>query len=59
MKDTNSTIKSMEYLSPQMEVVHIATRSHMLQCSIDGTPGLGGWNDSGGSNSEYGLGGDD
>ena len=56
-EQVNNTGDNIRYKSPQVKVVNIATRNHILQSSLYGSPGVTDYED--GSNSNYGFGDED
>ena len=51
------TDTSQKYNSPQVKVLSISARSHILAASTFGEPGVNNYNE--GSSSSYGFGGDE
>ena len=47
----------VQYISPQIKVIEIATRGHILTGSLGGSTSSNDWND--GSESYYGFGDED
>ena len=53
----NNVRDNIWYISPQINVLRISTRTHILNTSLDGNPSVNGYRD--GSESCIGFGGDD
>lgn len=48
---------NIRYICPQMKVFRVSTRTHILQASIGGTPGINDYEN--GSESNFGFGDND
>ena len=53
----NNVRDNIRYISPQINVIQISTRTHILNTSLDGNPSVNGYRD--GSESCIGFGDDD
>ena len=53
----NNVRDNIRYISPQINVLRISTRTHILNTSLDGNPSINGYRD--GSDSYYGFGDDE